>query len=600
MNVQLRPTAERWRASERTGRMGSAVRLSPPALVPCAVVLLAPVLGVALLRAPLLNMLGYLDPWLYAGFGWTLQHHIQVFGWPYFVDRFPVVLAVAASTGLFGPVAGYFVLHYLLMAGCGALLYLAVRRFASVSTGCAAVCLLMLSPFFVRMVIWDYVTFVTLPCTIAGVALWYLGSTRVRAVWTALASGICLGAAIFSNPGAGFVLPALISVEAIAAIRGGRQDIITSVRRGCAVATGALLTVVVGYLGYRAYNTGSFPLKLMFQGTIDYVRASGQTAPAFQTSPSVFLRADPHIYAPVLLCLGTIMVLGRSLLANTPRSRMAQFAVAYTLLFWVYRFTISSAYVIEQWLYYDLTAVTWAFAMPALLDELGRARDRARWVVVGGVAIAATGVADLVFRSVGPSALSTFNTHIIALVCLLAVGGIVGALAAVLKRGTVGVIAVGMYCAILAVVALAPTRPMAVEGDFGTTGDFSTYPTSLELEAYRAAYDMGQLVDKYDRPDSRVLIWDSPGPLAAVEWENVYGNVSGFTPTAIPILTPAELARLREPTTSRVLAVSTSEAQVRSALPALREHGLDSSEQINGAWAGGKVHYVLIKIRQRS
>ena len=76
------------------------------------------------------------------------------------------------------------------MAGCGAFLYLAVRRFASVPVAAAAVCLLMLNPFFLRLMLWDYTTFVTLPCTIAGVALWYLGSTRTRALWTAFGAGI--------------------------------------------------------------------------------------------------------------------------------------------------------------------------------------------------------------------------------------------------------------------------------------------------------------------------------------------------------------------------------------------------------------------------
>ena len=104
--------------------------------------LLAPVLGVLLLRAPLLNQLDYVDPWIYSGYGWTLSHHIEIFGWPYYADRFTVILPIAVSTGLLGPIPAYFVLRYVLMAGCGALLYLALRRFASVPVAVAAVCLL--------------------------------------------------------------------------------------------------------------------------------------------------------------------------------------------------------------------------------------------------------------------------------------------------------------------------------------------------------------------------------------------------------------------------------------------------------------------------
>ena len=127
-------------ASQHTGLARPAAPLNAATLIPWAVVLLAPALGIVLLRAPLLNQLDFLDPWLYSGYGWSLAHNVAMFGWPYYVDRFTVVLPIAVSTGLLGPVPAYFVLHYVLMAGCGAFLYLAVRRFASMPVAAAAVC----------------------------------------------------------------------------------------------------------------------------------------------------------------------------------------------------------------------------------------------------------------------------------------------------------------------------------------------------------------------------------------------------------------------------------------------------------------------------
>lgn len=584
---EQRPAAQP--ASQHPGRARAAARLNAAALVPWAVVLLAPVLGVVLLRAPLLNMRNYLDPWLYSGYGWTLAHHIEVFGWPYYVDRFTVVLPIAVSSGLLGPVPAYFVLHYVLMAGCGALLYLAVRRFASVPVAAAAVCLVMLNPFFVRLMIWDYVTFVSLPCTIAGVALWYLGSTRTRALWTALGAGICLSAAIYANVGAGLVLPALIGVEAISAIRGGRRDVITLVLRGCATAVGALLVLVVGYLGYRAY-IGSFPLKLMFQATIDFIRSNSQITANFAVAPRIWLRTDPHIYAPVLVCVGTVMVLGRSLLSNTLRGRMAQFAVAYTLVFWVYRFVVPSD-VVELWFYYNMTAVTGAFAMPAILDELGRRCGRTRWLVVAGVALAATGLIDLVIRSMGQTALNMFNKQTVVLVCVLVACCIAAMLVVVLKRDAGRLIAIAVYCAIVAAIALAPDKGNLF------TGEFSPFSTTSELEAYRAGYDMTQLIAKYDRPSSRVLLWDDLDGLGVAGWVTlVAGHIGAFTPPPIPTLTRSELDMLRYPTTTRVLAVSESAAQVASAVPALEKQSLGPSLETEGVWAGGHLYYALIKL----
>lgn len=578
-------------AGQRTGRKRHAAPLNAATLVPWLVVLLAPALGIVILRAPLLNQIDFLDPWLYSGFGWTLAHHVAIFGWPYYVDRFTVVLPIALSTGLLGPVPAYLVLHYALMAGCGSLLYLAVRRFAPMPVAVAAVCLLMLNPFFVRLMAWDYTTFVSLPCTIAGVGLWYLGSTRARSVWTALGAGICLSAAIYANLGMALVLPALLAIEAIAAIRGGRKDVTILIVRGCVMAAGALLLLIVGYLGYRAY-IGSFQLKLMYQATINFLGQLSQQAALYRVAPSIFLRTDPHIYAPVLVCVGTAIVLGRSLFSNTLRSRMAQFAIAYTFVFWVYRFASASS-VIESWYYYNVTAVTAAFAMPTILDELGRRQSgRARWGLIAGIAIAVTGLTDLIIRSMSESALNVLNSHTVVLVCVLAACCTAAVLVVVLTRDSTRLIAVAVFCAIVAVIALAPDRN-------GLTGDFSPYGTTAELEAYRAGYDMTQLIAKYDRPSSRVLLWDDLLGLGSAGWVNLGGHVGTYTVPPVPVLTKSELAMLRSPTTTRVLAVSRNPVKLGGAVPALAREGLRPSLETLGVWTGGRLYYALIRLHTR-
>jgi hypothetical protein len=385
----------------------------------------------------------------------------------------------------------------------------------------------------------------------------------------------------------GLVLPALLGVEAIAAIRGGRRDVIMLVLRTCVMVAGALLILVVGYLGYRAY-LGSFQLKLMFQATIDLIRSSSQTAADYRVSPSVFLRTQPHLYAPLLVCVGTAMVLGRSLLANTLRARMAQFAIAYTLAFWLYRFVFNSD-VVELWYYYNMTAVTGAFAMPAILDEVGRRGGRARWLVVAVVAIAATGVIDLVIRSMGDSALNTLNTHTAVLICVLVAGCIAAVLLAVLKQNHAHVLAVAVFCAIVAIFAVAPDRK-------SSTGAFSTLGTTAELEGYQAGYDIAQLVAKYDRPSSRVLLWDDLQGLGDAGWVNLGGHIGTYSPPAIPALTPSELAMLRDPSTTRVLAVSQNVGQVANAAPALEKRGFRPSLESEGVWTGGHLYYALIKL----
>ena len=99
---EQRPAAQP--ASQHPRRARPAANLNAAGLVPWPVVLFAPVLGIVLLRAPLINVRHDNDPWLYSGYGWTLAHHIEIFGWPYYADRFRVILPIAVSAGLLGPV----------------------------------------------------------------------------------------------------------------------------------------------------------------------------------------------------------------------------------------------------------------------------------------------------------------------------------------------------------------------------------------------------------------------------------------------------------------------------------------------------------------
>ena len=272
---------------------------------------------------------------------------------------------------------------------------------------------------------------------------------------------------------------------------------------------------------------------------------------------------------------------------------MAQFAIAYTLVFWVYRFAAASS-VVETWYYYNMTAVTGAFAMPVILDELGRRRSgRARWGLVAGIGIAVTGLTDLVIRSMRESTtLTILNTNTVLLVCVLVACCTAAVLVAVLKQDSTRLIAVAVFCAIVAVIALAPDKD-------GATGDFGPFATTTELEAYHAGYDMTQLIAKYDRPSSRVLLWDDMLGLGSAGWANVSGHIGSYTVPSVPVLTKSELAMLRDPTTTRVLAVSQNPVKLGGAVPALAREGLRPSLETLGVWTGGRLYYALIRLHTR-
>jgi hypothetical protein len=165
-------------------------------------------------------------------------------------------------------------------------------------------------------------------------------------------------------------------------------------------------------------------------------------------------------------------------------------------------------------------------------------------------------------------------------------------LIAVVKHDSVRLIALAVFCAIVAAIALTPNKTLGL-----STGEFSTGPRSTtELDGYQAGYDMSQLIAKYDRPSSRVLLWDDLQGLGDAGWVDDVSLIGAYTPPPIPVLTPSELAMLRDPTTTRVLAVSQNVDEVASAVPALAKRGLNPSLQTEGAWTGGHLYYALIKL----
>lgn len=556
---------------------------------PAVVVLLAPLLGVLVLRASLFNGIEYRDTWFYAGHGWALEHHVAIFGWYYYAVRFPVVLPIAWFDALLGPVAGYLALRYVVLAATGALVFACVRRFASQRVAAAAVVLLACNPFYMRLVLWDYTTFVGLPATIAAIAVWHLSARR----WTALVAGALVCAAAFANPLYAFVAPCLFGVEAVVAARGGAAALREYAARCLAALAGAVLAFAAGYGAYRLYLGDVTPRDLV-QPTIDFVRANEERAGPFQVPASVWLRGEPRIYAPLVACLALVLVMGRALLATTLAARLAQVALAYTALVWLYRKLVTSA-TVEVWWAYSMTAVTICFALPLVLDAAERRWPDGRrllWPVVG-----ATVAVTLVVRSFDAAAVDAYDAvkdHVSLLVGLLLASV---ATVVALRVARVRAVAAAGFATSLAVFALAPATIFGI----GHTAELSDRPAA-EVDAYASARELVRLLDAEDRPAARVLLWSTMRDVAgAISWAalpHVGGGIQDVErPVALPRLTDAEVALLRAPTTRAVLVLADERSAVDGALPALRRRGLRARALRAGTWGGGRVSYELVALR---
>jgi hypothetical protein len=247
-----------------------------------------------------------------------------------------------------------------------------------------------------------------------------------------------------------------------------------------------------------------------------------------------------------------------------------------------------------------MTAVTAAFGMPAILDEISR-RSAGRARLVAGAAVAATGLADLFVRTDASVSLRFFTevrTHRFLLLSVFVACCVAAVAMSILRRSSGRIAALSAFLGAVAVVSLAPAHYLGT----GQTGEFSPYGGDTEIAGYQAGYDMTRLISSKDTAASRVLLWDNLYGLADVSWANLPHQQGGIenveAPTPIPQLTSPELDVLNYPTTNRVLAIAESPAEVAAALPALQRLGLGPRAEKSGTWADGKLHYELIELHR--
>jgi hypothetical protein len=565
-------------------------------LAALAVILLAPLIGVLVVRAPLMNNLPYRDPWFYSGYAWTLAHHIEIFGWFYYSVRFPVILPIRWATDLFGPVTGYLVLRYVIFVGTGAIVYACFRRFASLGTACTAVVLLAMSSFYLRMVLWDYTSFVAVPCSIAGVAIWFMASVRGRVGWQFVVAGALLGAAVFANVLSASVVAAMLLVDGIVIFRRGPDESLRFALRCGAALLGALFVFFGGYLAYAAY-LGPFKLSEIVSPTIEFLRNNNQLAAPLQRPASEFLRGEPRVYAPVLLSLGVVVALGRRFLTAELPGRLAQFAVAYVGLIWLYRFTVTSS-VVETWWAYNMTAVSVAYGLPLVVYGLSESATRRAKLLVIGAAIAATAITSFVVRTANIRMVIVSNyvkTHLTMLVLLLCATAVV-TLMLRLRWPFARAVAVAAFASLFAAISLIPATYIGIN----QPGEFA--PDSRgEYLGYRAAYDMSKLLQGRDQPDSRVLLWTTLIGLPMIAWTDLPHQGGSILSPDTPVqsltdLPPPALDLVRYPTTHALLVLSENPADMTSALSTLHRFHVGAKLRARGVWADGHLHYELVDV----
>ena len=216
---------------------------------------------------------------------------------------------------------------------------------------------------------------------------------------------------------------------------------------------------------------------------------------------------EPRIYAPVLLAIATLVLLGRRFTEDTLRARLAQYAVGYIAVLWIYRFSV------DLCRNRDLVGLQhgrrrrWPSRYPVILDELERTTDRRTFRVVLAAVLGGAAIATAVIRNANATAVDLYDDlrdNVPAVIAILVLA-VALAVAAATRSGRAPVraaAAAGFFVARVTIVGLMPARYIGI----GQTGEFAPHGRS-ELWGYQAAYDMAKLLEETDQPDSRTLLW---------------------------------------------------------------------------------------------
>jgi hypothetical protein len=554
----------------------------------------APVVLMAVLRLPLVNQLDYADAWFYSAYGWVPKHHFRTFDWNYFSVRFPPILAIGGFDHVFGPAAGYVVLRYLLAITAGAAVFAAVRRLSRASVALATVLLLYANPFFSRMLLWDYAGFMAVAGGVVGVGLWYWSDGK-RPLWS-LPAGVALSLAFFANALLATAVVVLLCVEGVAAFRMGRVAVRRFAGRVAVVTLAGVGVFAAGYLGYSVV-LGSLSPDDLLRPTIKFLGENDKNAAPYRRPTGLWLFHEPRIWAPILLSLGLVVLLRGRMFSTDLAARVAQFCVAYTGFFWVYRFAVTSS-VVETWWAYSFVVVATAPAVGVLVHEVAsRHGSRSGLIAVVGATLAAA----ILVRDVGTSAERAYaylSGHVLVFLALLGTG----ALATVLATASRRAVALTGLGVVLTVGVLLAYGPSILDGR-GATGIF-VRSGDLEWRGYGAGKHFIEIVRDHDRPDSRVYLWyRGTLGLTNVAWTDLpqYGQTLQPLGVDESMRKVPDLgkARLTDPHAAFVMVMSTRTQDVIEGRRALSASGYKTAVSERGTLADGGLQFVLLQIVAR-
>ena len=456
--------------------------------------LMAPPAAWLVLGIVLINQDRQIDAWFYLGYGRAFHALHDLFGWPYYSVRFPVVALNGVFLSGAHPLIGYAVLRYLLLLACGVPLYIWANREFGRVVAVLAYLFLFCNPLLPRVMLWDLTPFISVPMALAGMIIWLWSDS----VGGRFVSGFLLMASIASHAFTGTAIAAFLTVQMmrrLLAMEIGRFVL----RDIAATAAGAAVCFGAGCLYYYA-RVGPFDPWVIISITMDAVRAGHEYAETHRTAFSVWGAREYQIYVPMLCVALCGVLLGRRLFQNTAVAGLWWFGLIYTAAYLAYQF-VAGRFVLETFYYFaHLTLVVYLLVPVIIFELMGRRQEVARRVAIAGaIGLLALPLANRVIPAFGPwlekaAAGSTFAV----LVGVVAASLIFVAGARVLVRRAGPAPAVCVFLLLVQLLTLLNPTHRRV---------FDTRYRARETGVYVAAVQMLDVVASKVTPDTRLILW---------------------------------------------------------------------------------------------
>jgi len=331
-----------------------------------AFLLLSPVAAWAVLQINLINQAGYLDPWLYTGYGQVFEQLVQTYGWRYYALRFPVIFLNSLCCAGDAPVVGYALLRYGLFLVAGVPLYLLGRRHFGRTIAVCSYLFLLCNPLFLRLLLWDLTPFVSIPAALAGISVWMLADRHRM-------SGRCLAGALFAVSIGAHVFTAtaiacFLLVDTVFTLRTGeyRQKLVRDL--ACA-ALGAAIVVALGVVFYRV-RIGAFDPRLLVTENLLAMRAGNSYVTSHAEPLLRWTLTATYACVPLVL-LGATTALRRAQPPSPIDDRILWFLAVYCA-FYVAYCLIFGSFVIENFYYFHHLTIPVYLAVPLVVSMLAR------------------------------------------------------------------------------------------------------------------------------------------------------------------------------------------------------------------------------------